>query len=309
LVRKWDVDGELPRERHRATVSEWKEAFLADAEAPSGRNLNQETIRKYRHLFNQLEDFAENNHIRFVEEIGVKELTGFRATWKDGPLSSSKKLERLRSIYRFALDHKWTEENFARKLKAPRVKDRPTLPFSEDEMKAIFGAAKQSKRFAADSIYVFILTMRYSGLRISDTTILARESLVGNRLKLYMAKTDEPVSIQLPGFVVAALGLVKSKNPKYFFWSGHSKLAAAVSLWRKRLAKVFEDANIADGHSHRFRDTYAVDLLSEGVSLETVSQLLGHQSIKITQKHYSPWVKARQDALDKELSSVTTVEP
>jgi integrase/recombinase XerD len=44
-----------------------------------------------------------------------------------------------------------------------------------------------------------------------------------------------------------------------------------------------------------------VDLLSKGVSLESVSQLLGHQSIKITQKHYSPWVKARQDALDLEI--------
>jgi len=39
-----------------------------------------------------------------------------------------------------------------------------------------------------------------------------------------------------------------------------------------------------------------------GVSLESVSVLLGHQSLKITQKHYSPWVKTRQDALDREVS-------
>jgi integrase/recombinase XerD len=75
----------------------------------------------------------------------------------------------------------------------------------------------------------------------------------------------------------------------------------AVSVWRKRLARVFTDAKVKDGHSHRFRDTFAVALLSQRVSLESVSQLLGHQSIKITQRHYSPWVKARQDALDKEL--------
>jgi len=57
-------------------------------------------------------------------------------------------------------------------------------------------------------------------------------------------------------------------------------------------------AGIPDGHSHQLRDTFSVDLLQRGVSLETVSQLLGHISIKTTQKHYSPWVKTRQDALE-----------
>ncbi len=32
-------------------------------------------------------------------------------------------------------------------------------------------------------------------------------------------------------------------------------------------------------------------LLLAGVPLEQVSVLLGHQSIKVTERHYSPWVK------------------
>src|ERR1700752_2313132 len=39
----------------------------------------------------------------------------------------------------------------------------------------------------------------------------------------------------------------------------------------------------------------------KGVALETVSVLLGDQSTKITQKHYSPWVKTRQEALEREV--------
>jgi integrase/recombinase XerD len=38
-------------------------------------------------------------------------------------------------------------------------------------------------------------------------------------------------------------------------------------------------------------------MLLAGVPLEQVSILLGHKSVKITEKHYAPWVKARQDLL------------
>jgi integrase/recombinase XerD len=50
--------------------------------------------------------------------------------------------------------------------------------------------------------------------------------------------------------------------------------------------------------SHRLRDTFAVDLLQKGVPLEEVSKLLGHESIKTTEKSYARWVKGRQDRLD-----------
>jgi integrase len=36
-------------------------------------------------------------------------------------------------------------------------------------------------------------------------------------------------------------------------------------------------AGVLDGHSHRLRDTFSVDLLENGVLLETVSILLGHK--------------------------------
>lgn len=42
--------------------------------------------------------------------------------------------------------------------------------------------------------------------------------------------------------------------------------------------------------SHRLRDTFACDLLQNGVSLEDVSNLLGHQSIVTTERHYAKWI-------------------
>ena len=55
-------------------------------------------------------------------------------------------------------------------------------------------------------VRTFVLTMRHSGLRISDTTALACVSLTADdHLQLYQAKTGEYVSVLLPTFVADAL--------------------------------------------------------------------------------------------------------
>ena len=56
-----------------------------------------------------------------------------------------------------------------------------------------------------------------------------------------------------------------------------------------------------------FRDTFAVEMLLAGVPLEQVSILLGHKSVKITEKHYAPWVKARQELLAANVRKAWTV--
>ena len=43
--------------------------------------------------------------------------------------------------------------------------------------------------------------------------------------------------------------------------------------------------------SHRLRDMFAVDLLQKGIPLEEVSKLLGHESIKTTERHYAKWIQ------------------
>jgi integrase/recombinase XerD len=97
---------------------------------------------------------------------------------------------------------------------------------------------------------------------------------------------------------------VKRSNPSYFFWTGDSKLETVTGFWRECISEVLTLAKVS-GHSHRFRDTFAVSLLEGGASIETVSILLGHQSVRVTEKHYNPWVKSRQDALDRAVASAT----
>jgi integrase len=77
-----------------------------------------------------------------------------------------------------------------------------------------------------------------------------------------------------------------------------------VADWQRSFRRLFTLAGLEkpDGSAkrcfpHMLRDTFAVEMLLAGVPIDQVSMLLGHSSVKITEKHYSPWVKARQDQL------------
>ena len=64
---------------------------------------------------------------------------------------------------------------------------------------------------------------------------------------------------------------------------------------------MFELAKAKDAHSRRFRDMFAVSLLENGVSIENVSVLLGHSSVRIMKRHYKPLVKTLQKKLEDEV--------
>jgi integrase len=85
------------------------------------------------------------------------------------------------------------------------------------------------------------------------------------------------------------------------FWSGESKTESEPGDWQRALKGVFKEAGIPDGHAHTFRDTFAVGLLQAGVPMDPVSVLLGHSSIRVTERHYSPWVRARQEQLEADV--------
>lgn len=314
-VRQWEAEGQRIEEKQGQplTFAEARDRFLADAEA---RRLNEATIYKYRLLFRQLEAFAERRGLRYLPELDVDTLTAFRSEWKDGPRSGAKKLERLRAFLGFTLRRNWVAENPAAELKPPKVNVRPTMPFTSDEVLRILAATDKYAAVAAHNakqnaqrLRSLILLLRYSGMRIGDAVGLSQDRIRGNRLFLYTAKTGTPVYCVLPQFVVDALDATPTMTERYFFWTEQGKLLTAVKVWENRLRNLFRLANVPNAHAHRFRDTFAVELLLAGVPMEQVSALLGHQSIRITERHYAPWTRSRQEQAEAALERVWSRDP
>ena len=52
-----------------------------------------------------------------------------------------------------------------------------------------------------------------------------------------------------------------------------------------------------------------MELLLDGMPSERVSVLLGHSSVKITERHYAPWVQARQAQLEADLARAWRNDP
>jgi integrase len=136
---------------------------------------------------------------------------------------------------------------------------------------------------------------------------LSSERIDRDKLFLYTSKAGTPVYCPLPPFVITALDAALEPNQRFYFWTGSSKVNTITGDWQGKLKTLFDQAKVPTGHAHRFRDTFATELLLAGVPLERVSILLGHSSIRITERHYSPWVRSRQEQLERDVRSTWTV--
>lgn len=302
------------------TIKKCIESYVRDCHA---RKLADSTIVNYRFTLNGFVSFCENRGITDISEIDTQTLSDFRSgrtatdrrdPTKKRPIQPStqrKELECLRAFGSFCVRHDWMTRNFAQDIRPPRNTDTPTMPFSADEIAALLSACdriennyRESAARARIRARALLLTFLYSGMRISDVVLLRRGhvDMATGKILVRTAKTNTPVYIKLHPDAVAALKTLPVDGD-FFFWSGNGKWRSAAGSARRTVYCLAKLANI-QARPHRFRDTFSVNLLLLGEDLRTVQLLLGHASIKTTEKHYAPYVAAFQTRLDSAVSKL-----
>jgi len=289
------------------TVQNAIDVFLQDKKV---QGVTASVMGKYTRELARLREYCERNNAYTVQGITRELLTGFCATWPDLYPSSytrAKVRERVRSFLRYCYEVQWLARIPA--LPKMKIEEPPTLPLSEAEYTRLLKAVKNTITEDRQApVHALIQLMRWSGLAIRDALTLKRTEIIQDKAKgihrivTARQKTGTHVSVPIPPDVAKELLAVLNGNPEYVFWSGEGEEESITKSWSKLyLAPLFEAAKLSvNGYlkSHRLRDTFAVDLLEKGVPLEEVSKLLGHESIKTTERHYSKWMKGRQDRLD-----------
>jgi integrase/recombinase XerD len=307
-VREWEASEKITESTAAVTLADAWAALLADLKTRVGF----ETLRKYKTLESQMKTWADDRGLTLLSQFDLDTLSQFRQTWKDSQRTASKKVERLRALFGFALARKWVAENPAKDIKLPKISVCPTMPLTSSQWLDLLTAcdkflatASAEARLNACRLKTLILLMRYTGMRVSDAVTFSPDRLDGKRLFLYTQKTGVPVYTVLPDSILAALDATPRVTEARYFWTGNGKRQTAVCDWQEKIKHVFDLAGISKGLgnavSHRLRDTFAVELLLAGVPIERVSVLLGHQSVRVTEKHYNPWVRSRQEQLEADV--------
>jgi integrase/recombinase XerD len=280
-------------------------------------------ISKYTRLLKRLQVCCKDNGIHTMRGLTRDVLTGFCSTWEvlyPRSITRAKLRERLRSFLRYCYEAQWLD----RVPPVPKFKivEPETQPLTPEEYVRLIDAVYITvENKDTDSwqrrVAAFLQLMRWSGPSIRDAMTPKRSALKLDKAKgifritTKRAKTGVPVSIPIPEEVAEELLALQSVSSQYFFWSGIGKPQSATSNWGQRyIAPVFKNANIfSDGNmlSHRLLDTFAVDSLSKGVPMEEVSRLLGHTSIRTTEKSYEKWSKSRQDRVDTLVTGTRTI--
>ncbi len=269
---------------------------------------------KYSRELDRFLKFCERRTVFTVQMITRDLLIAYATSWPElypSTMTRAQVQARLKHFLRFCLESGWLPR--VPKMTPIRVDEPPTMPLAAKEyehlLKTIpltFGQKHYPKDKAA-KVRALVQLMRWTGLAIRDAVTLERGEIQFDKsakvhcIVTSRQKTGTHVSVPLKPDVAQELLAVLNGNPKYVFWTGNGLESSTVTHWQDDMRTLFKAAGIeSNGHmrSHRLRDTFAVDLLQKGVPLEEVSKLLGHESIRTTERSYAKWVKGRQDRLN-----------
>jgi integrase len=273
--------------------------------------LSDATISKLKTTFQkQFIPWCRENRLPLLQDVTLPHLQSWRVTWNCGPLASKKRQERLIGFFYFCQRNRWITDNPALGLSPIRATNPAPQHFTQEEYVKITSAIDRfgKREDQRERLRGMVFLLKWSGLAIQDAVTLERSQLgADDRLILRRTKTDVPVILPMQPQIAHFLRrlLPPNSNERFFFWSGKGKPKSAVANWQRALTRLFELADLkhADGtpkrcHAHMFRHTFAIDMLSKGMPLEDVSRLLGHSSIRTTERYYAPWVKVRADRLE-----------
>ena len=186
-------------------------------------------------------------------------------------------------------DYEWGEWN---------IKDKPIRYLTDEEERRILSELDPSQvkdpthkkaRQAARDIFILMVD---GGFRINEASILQWSDVDFDNGVIYLYRSKVPNDDFIPmtnRLRTTLLNRQKAVTGEHVFPGRHGGHKTIQN--NRALEAAFRRAGITDISTHNMRKTFATRLFSRGAAITDVQHLLGHASVKTTERAYAAFVK------------------
>ncbi|MEX2597010.1 MAG: tyrosine-type recombinase/integrase [Salibacteraceae bacterium] len=258
------------------------------------KRYSKHTITAYR---NDLIAFADYLEVFYehqsVDGVSRRMISSFIADLAEGGMASrsiNRKLSAIQSFFTHMVKGKLIDTNPAKQIQRPKVAQRLPSVMRSEQVKDLLDPSHFSKDFEGNRDLAILSVFYACGLRRDEliNIRLADVNAASNQIKVLGKRNKEriipvsPVLMQiLEEYKTYRIG-VSNGNDYLFLTSKGEKMYAG--LVYKIVKNYLSNVTSLDKKSpHVLRHTFATHLLSEGANLQSIKELLGHESLATTQ--------------------------
>lgn len=295
------------------SLSDAVEGFLLACEA---RQLSPHTIRDYSTTLAHFKRFVGDDPpldqidagliARFMASLALPQPRLGAVAVPDAPLSKKTALNRhtgLSALWSWALRERLVHSNVVREVTPPRPEQRAIEPLSEADVRALLAVCDRTRAYSRpgkracdnarptalrDRLIIFLLLD--TGMRVSELCGLTASAVdLRNRQVFVMGKGDKeralPVSAETAKVLwkyMKSRAEAKASAPLLVAVNGEPLTRTAVL---QMLADLGERAGVRDVHPHRFRHTFAINMLRNGGNVYALQLALGHTTLEMVRTY------------------------
>ncbi len=249
------------------------------------------TVIAYAKDIEQLLNFFSSKGVTKINDTSIVDLEAYKKHLQDNnytPKSISRKINSTRTFYRYLLENSLINDNPAEKLAHPKFETKPPRVLSEMEYRALRDVSRVDVR-----LYSIVELLLQTGIRIGELATLSvddvRKSKEGVDF-LYIKALGSHFARKVPVNKSAKKAIDEYINIRpeteddtlYVTKNGRPLLVRNI---RTTIDKAFEKAGIKNAKVNDLRNTFIAHHLANGVSLVTVSKLVGHKRLSTTEKY------------------------
>ncbi len=230
------------------------------------------------------------NSVLMAEDLWTH-ARGSLIKWSKLSLSSrNRKIATLKSFFGWLFEQGFLTSNHAHQLICPKIPSRIPHFISVDEVISILKYLDSKKSNDQETHEknrqkILFLLLYGAGLRISEACSLKWKKInFDNGSLLILGKGNKERYCVLPPFCIESLKefYVNSEKSEYVF--GHRPLNPRTGY--ELIRNLGRSTGLIHNlHPHALRHSYATHLLASGTNLRTLQNLLGHESLRATEKY------------------------